>query len=83
MDNHETYLSSAAIPSNPLTHEKNDTLSTAATVTVSSNSAAYATVAVSITVPVNLPTGVQPVMYSNITGDITKVLLNCLLLYLY
>ena len=76
MDNHETYLSSAAIPSNPLTHEKNDTISTVATVTISSNSAAYATVAVSITVPVNPPTCVQPVMYSNITGDITKVLLN-------
>ena len=77
-----TYLSSPT-PSNPLTYEKNDTLSTAATVTISSNSVAYATVAVNNTVPVNPPTGVQPVMYSNITGDITKVLLNYLLLYLY
>ena len=28
-----------------------------------------------ITAPVNLPTGVQPVMYSKVAGDITKVLL--------
>ena len=73
MDNHETSLSSLT-SSNPLTHEKNDTF-TAATVTVSSNSAAYAVVVVNDTVPVNPPTGVQLVMYSNITGDITKVLL--------
>ena len=67
-------------------HEKNDSLSMAATVTVtiSSASAAYAIVAVNNTVPVNPPTGVQPVMYSNITGDITKVLLlNYLVLYIY
>ena len=75
MDNHETSQSSPPTPSNPLTHEKNDTLSTAATATISSNSAAYAVVAVNNTVPVNPPTGDQPVMYSNITGDITKVLL--------
>ena len=67
-------------------HEKNDSLSMAATVTVttiSSASAAYATVVVNNTVPVNPPTGVQPVMYSKVTGDITKVLLNYLLLNLY
>ena len=55
-------------------HEKNNTAAA-----VSSNSTDYATVAVNITVPVNPPTGDQPVMYS----DITKVLLNYLLLYLY
>ena len=49
-------------------HEKNNTAAV-----VSSNSAAYATVTVDITVPVNPPTGVQPVMYSKVTGDITKV----------
>ena len=74
MNSHETSLSSLT-PSNPLAHEKNDTLFTAATVTVSSNSVAYAVVAVNITVPVNPPTHVQPVRYSEVAGDITKVLL--------
>ena len=77
MDNHETYH----IPSTSSTDYNNS-----ATVTVSSNGAAYATVTINnndTTAPVNPPTGVQPVMYSKVTGDITKVLLNYLLLYLY
>ena len=58
-------------------HERNDTV-TSAIVTVSSNSAAYAIVTINnndTTAPVNPPTGVQPVMYSEVAGDVTKVLL--------
>ena len=68
MDDHETYLSSTPTTSANLER----------VVTVSSNGAAYATVTINnndTTAPVNPPTGVQPVMYSKVTGDITKVLL--------
>ena len=81
MDNHETYMSSP-IPTSTLNttsanHERNNTV-TSAIVTINSNGAAYATVTINnndTTAPVNPPTGVQPVMYSKVTGDITKVLL--------
>ena len=45
---------------------------------VSSNGAAYASVTINNnnTVPVNPPTGVQPVMYSKVAGDIIKVFIS-------
>ena len=66
MDNHEAYSILSTSSTN------------SAIVAVSSNSAAYATVTINnnhTTAPVNPPTGVQPVMYSEVAGDITKVLL--------
>ena len=75
MDNHETYH----IPSASSTDHNNS-----ATVTVSGNSAAYAFVTINnndTTAPVNPPTGVQPVMYSEVEGDITKVLLVCIIIF--
>ena len=69
MDNHETYH----IPSTSSTDHNSS-----ATVTVSGNGAAYATVTINdTTTPVNPPTGVQHVMYSEV---ITKVLLICIII---
>ena len=73
MDNHETYH----IPSTSSTDHNSS-----ATVTVSGNGAAYATVTINnTTTPVNPPTGVQQIMYSEVTGDITKVLLVCIIIF--
>ena len=72
MGNHETY-----IPSTISSTDHNNS----AIVTVSSISAAYAIVTINnndTTTPVNPPTHVQPVMYSKVAEDITKVLLVCL-----
>ena len=75
MDNHEKYLSYPTQSTSSTDHHNTTSANHEGVVTVSSNGAVYATVAVSITVPINPPTDVQPVMYSNITGDNTKVLL--------
>ena len=79
MDIHGTY---------PISSTSSTDHNDSAIVTINSNGAAYATVTINnndITAPVYPPTGVQPVMYSEAAGDITKVqyYYNYLLLYLY
>ena len=57
--------------------QSNDTGATVPTKT--NNRAEYADITINnddTTAPVNPPTGVQPVMYSEVTGDITKVFIN-------
>ena len=68
MDNHEIYLSSSSTDHHNATSAKNDT-PTSAVVIVDSNGAVN-----DITAPVNPLTAVQPVMYSKVAEDVTKVL---------
>lgn len=81
MDNDETSPSSptpSASSTNPhsATNDAVNATSTMISKHISNNKATYAAVAFAETkTPVNPPTGAQPVMYSNVTGDITKVLL--------
>ena len=85
MDNHETLSSSDSSPTpstssaTPLIQRNTTSANHERVGTVSSNGAAYASVTINnndTTTPVNPPTGVQPVMYSNIAGDITKVFIS-------
>ena len=76
MDSHEKYLSYPTQSTSSTDQHNTTSANLERVVTVSSNSDS-ATVTINnndTTAPVNNPpTGVQPVMYSKVAGDITKV----------